>query len=108
MNQEQAKKLAPVIQAFGEGGRVEFRNLSSSQAWYETQDPCFAAELDGDVIDWRVKPDLLELWVNVYETNVDRKGSCVYEAFEDEEKARKRGFDCLSSYKGTFKMIEAD
>ncbi len=78
MNRDEAKKLAPIIQKFADGGDVQWRRSEDSP--WQTY-----AEKDSSVVfagggDYRIKPVLFECWVNVYDT-----GSHI--AWDSEEEA---------------------
>lgn len=60
MNRQEAKKLAPVIQAFADGKTVQAFSTSVLK-WGEVQAPSFDPS-----IQWRVKPEPKEIWVNEY------------------------------------------
>lgn len=63
MNQEQAKRLLPAIQAFAEGKAVQVRN-GATGAWYDTSNPVWSPYQD-----YRVKPEPpkpREIFVNEY------------------------------------------
>jgi hypothetical protein len=53
MNQERAKRLAPIITAFGAGKDVEERYRAVSQnEWKVNKTPCF----ENEEFDFRIKP----------------------------------------------------
>jgi len=64
MNRERARELLPIIQAFADGKDIQFHNISADR-WLDCAD-------EGDVLFdrppkfYRVKPEPLECWVNVY------------------------------------------
>lgn len=60
MTQEEARKLLPVIQAFAEGKKVQW-TYKGQQQWSFTKCPKFSPDLE-----WRIKPEPFEAWVNVY------------------------------------------
>ena len=63
MNRERAKELLPVIQAFAEGKTVQ---IKYGDGWEDLGEPVF--DFSGE---YRIKPEPLECWVNVYPTAID-------------------------------------
>lgn len=59
MTRERAKELLPIIQAFAEGKTIQ-SNLDG--VWKDNTEPDWTARGDS----YRVKPETVELWVNVY------------------------------------------
>lgn len=51
MNRQQAKELLPIIQAFVEGGKIEYRELGEEH-WSGTSTPTFDIESN----EYRIKP----------------------------------------------------
>jgi hypothetical protein len=76
MNRERAKELLPIIQAFAEGKIVQARQIGGE--WLNIYDPYFGYPAN-DKIEYRIKPEPLECWVNVYEDG----GIGVYETEEE-------------------------
>ena len=62
MNRDQAKELLPVIQAFAEGKDVQWLESCGSEEWITVEDEAYFEEWQ-----WRIKPEPIELWVNVFE-----------------------------------------
>jgi len=62
MTPEQAKKLLPVIQAFAEGKKVQWRP-SARSLWSTVNTPSFHPDHE-----WRVEPEKIVKWVNIYGT----------------------------------------
>ena len=58
MTPEQAKKLAPIIAAFGEGKRVQWFD-SGTDTWVAAYgNPGFSVN-----VEWRIAPQPVKLWV---------------------------------------------
>lgn len=64
MNREQAKLLAPVIAAFGEGRDIQYSMSGGIWITYtgNTHDPIITSF----GYNWRIKPEPREWWVNIY------------------------------------------
>lgn len=62
MTREEAKQRYPLLQAHAEGKVIQ---VLTAEGWQDTHDPCFLAP----VSHYRIKPEPLECWVNVYENN---------------------------------------
>lgn len=97
MNQEQALELAPVMQAFGEGKKVQWDNNGE---WFDY----IGKGSDGISFchpdtKWRVKPEPLELWVNVDPING-------FSAWKTKDRAETMAEDSARSV--AVHMIEAD
>jgi len=56
MNREEARELAPIMQAYADGADVEY--LDRCGAWFGATTPTFAQGTE-----FRVKPKPLECWV---------------------------------------------
>ena len=67
MNREEAKKLAPVIQAYAEGKTVQYK---TDDGWHDSTYPGFS-----HYFEWRVKPETKEVWV-IYDCNGRVRGAC--------------------------------
>jgi hypothetical protein len=66
MNRERAKELLPIIKAFANGGVVQFR-YSKNMKWQNTSDdPVFVVDNE-----YRIKPEPMEIWVNIYDEKED-------------------------------------
>lgn len=67
MTREQVKAALPILQAFAEGKTIQFRDTSENWSDFGKAEP-----IDGYVFynypeRYRVKPEPLEFWMNVYE-----------------------------------------
>lgn len=62
MTRDEAKKLLPIIQAFAEGKEVQY---FTGSGWETTSIPSFDL-----VVQWRIKPEPKEIWVNEYESGI--------------------------------------
>ncbi len=78
MNRERAAKLLPIIKAFAEGEDIQWRHKSHKDKWLLVNN----IPLSIEEYEYRVKPKLLELWVNVY-----RRSPNEYFPYCDREKA---------------------
>lgn len=64
MNREQAKALLPIITAFAEGKTIQCRGHTvGCREWKDVDNPSFGYTPDM----YRIKPEPMECWVNVYE-----------------------------------------
>lgn len=61
MNREQAKKMLPIIQAFANGEKVEYRPFDSAD-WEAAEKLGFKDEPSR----YRIKPKPREMWVTLY------------------------------------------
>lgn len=59
MKKDRAKELIPVIQAYTEGKTIQYKGCSGK--WADVNEPAFL-----DSYSYRVKPEPIERWVNVY------------------------------------------
>jgi len=60
MTPERAKELLPIIEAFANGKKVQWR-LRKSDTWCNTDDPGFSERFE-----YRIKPEPRMFWINVY------------------------------------------
>lgn len=101
MNREQAKALLPIITAFAEGKVVQYRPLRSSLI----PEPKWADMGDNTAFDkqpeqYRIKPEPLKVWINVFTGN-DGKLYSVSHDREDLAILSGRGY---STKVGTYPM----
>lgn len=82
MTREEARQLLPVIQAWADGKTVQSR-CSLEVEWYDTNNPTWNIECY-----YRIKPELLEKWMNVYDD-----GS--YGIYETEAQAKEDAIGVL-------------
>ena len=68
MNRKQAKKLAPIITAFGDGECVQSEDACGG--WHEecATDPNFENKDCGESLGWRIKPEPRVIYVNIYKS----------------------------------------
>jgi len=85
MTRERAKELLPIITAFAEGKDVQYRT-HRNDVWSPATSPNFAEHLE-----WRVKPEPREFWVNVYSTG----DYCAHDSAESATKARTTGGETI-------------
>ena len=67
MNREQAKALLPIITAFAEGKEIQYRPKRSANIPTPIWMAVDHASFDKDPSCYRIKPEPMECWVNVYE-----------------------------------------
>ena len=68
MTRERAKELLPLITAFAEGAEIQCRRQGTDNQWFT----CHPAWVEDQ--EYRVKPELMECWGNVYSNH----GPCYY------------------------------
>jgi hypothetical protein len=61
MTPDKVKQLMPVLQAFADGKTIQVR---VGNEWYDVPG---CALFSGDIKNYRVKPDEVKAWVNVYQ-----------------------------------------
>jgi len=69
MNRERAKELLPIIQAFAEGKAIQFRleGLNGDHSWNDLlEDERMTVTFPAEDYEYRIKPEPMEIWVNVY------------------------------------------
>ena len=72
MNRERAKELLPIIQAFAEGKDIQFRYYKEGYEWADMRkDDRFTATFPAEDYEYRIKPEPMEIWVNVYPGRAD-------------------------------------
>lgn len=86
MNREQAKLLAPVIAAFGEGKDVQYNNGYDEWITVDVPTPNF-----NPIFKWRIKPEPRELWAVVFD---DGSGFLYYSRSAAEIRKTKASFSC--------------
>lgn len=78
MNKDNAKDYLPLVQALADGKTIQIKTVAG---WYDNEDPTFTYIYD----QYRIKPEPLECWVNVYP-------SCGV-AYQSEQKAKENAID---------------
>jgi hypothetical protein len=85
MTREQAKKLAPFIQAYGDGKTIQvLRQAYGSKNWIEVNDP------DWDGSEYRIKPEPRVFWINI---RPDKNSSTLLHSTESEARKYTTGND---------------
>ena len=83
MNQERARELLPIIQAFADGKPIQV--VGPNGAWEDITEPRFNVAPEY----YRVKPALLEGWANTYD-HASMWGN-LFPTFEDAKRAIASG-----------------
>lgn len=65
MNRERAKELLPVIQAFAEGGKIQFRIANGiDEPWGDMpEDDRMSITFPCEDYEYRIKPEPREFWI---------------------------------------------
>lgn len=61
-------QIIEVVQAYKEGKIIESRSVYTGGEWFRVDFPSW----NFDSVEYRIKPQLIERWVNVYEDGVTR------------------------------------
>lgn len=67
MTRDEAKQLLPIIQAYAEGKKIEYRIFEGGQpVWHDYDEHCFTSSPDR----YRIKPEPIECWAVVKDGGV--------------------------------------
>jgi hypothetical protein len=90
MTPEQAKRLLPVIQAFAEGKKVQWRP-SGRSLWSTVNTPSFHPDHE-----WRVEPEKIVRWLNLYGNSENPVAGGFYDSkFEADQFAEPSRIACI-------------
>ena len=98
MNREQAKALLPIITAFSEGKTIQYlpakSSLISGPKWVDL-DNCVEFHFTAE--QYRIKPEPLKVWINVYRSS----SGGLYTLSHDSEESAKRCALIATNYVST-------